>query len=268
MGPSGGVDRRRRAAWALPEPPGVVLWQLGMAWSSLAAVVDASMGRRVVLSGLVLLGPVCVFFTGRWLRTALAGAWATGLVVVLGIPDGIAGTRLEAFLITVAVFVAVLSTLALVITIRTCLSLTVTAVLAACGGHAPSSGSRPASSPVSCRQQYQTWKHGPAQKSMGSLAAALKTIRADRESGNAAGVRSGMRDLVPDALGLAHHPMPHCADPASLYQTFVTNIYTAGSRARSAKGAGAVLRVAASLNGVQKLGRQLTTEISHVLAKD
>jgi hypothetical protein len=80
------VSGRRRAAWALPEPSGVALWQLGMAWSSLAAVVDASMGRRVVLSGLVLAGPVCVFFTGRWLRTALAGAWATGLVVVLGIP--------------------------------------------------------------------------------------------------------------------------------------------------------------------------------------
>jgi hypothetical protein len=267
MGPSRGVSRPRRAAWALSEPLGVVLWQLGMAWSSLAAVVDASMGRRVVLSGLVLLGPVCVFFTGRWLRTALAGAWATGLVVVLGIPDGIAGTRLEDFLITVAVVVAVLSTLALVITAQACLSLTVSAVLAACGGHAPSSGGRPPS-PVSCRQQYETWKYGPVQESMGSLAAVLKTIRPDRKSGNVADLRSGMRELVPAALGLAAHPVPHCADPASLYQTFVTSVYSAGSRARSAKGTAAVLRVAASLTEVQKLGRQLTAEISHVLAKD
>jgi hypothetical protein len=268
MGPSLGVSRRRRAVWGLSEPSGVVLWQLGMAWSSLAAVVDASTGRRVVLSGLVLLGPGCVFFTGRWLRTALAGAWATGLVVVLGIPDGIAGTRLETFLITLAVLVAVISTLALVITVRTCLSLTVTALLAGCGGHAPSSGSRPASPPVSCRQQYENWKYGPVQDSMGSLAAVLKTIHADRKSGNVAGVRSGMKELMPAAFGLASHPMPHCADPASLYPTFVTSVYTAGSRARSAKGAGAVLRVAASLNEVKKLGRQLTAEIGHVLAKD
>jgi hypothetical protein len=262
------VRRGRRAAWALSEPSGVVLWRLGMAWSSLAAVVDAATGRRVVLSGLVMLGPVYVFFTGRWLRTALAGAWATGLVVVLGIPDGIAGTRLEAFLITVTVFVAALSTLALVITVRACLSVTVTAVLAACGGHAPSSGSRPASPPVSCRQQYENWKYGPVQDSAGRLAAVLKTINADRKSGNAAGVRSGMRELVPDAIGLAFHPIPHCADPASLYHTWVTRIYTTGSRARSAKGAAAVLRVAASLNEVKKVGRQLTAEISHVLAKD
>jgi hypothetical protein len=185
-----------------------------------------------------------------------------------GHPDGIAGTRLEAFLITVAVFVAAISTLALVITVRTCLSLTVTAALAACGGHAPSPGSRPASSPVSCRQQYENWRDGPAQESMGSLAAVLKTIHADRRSGNAVGVRSGMKELMPTAISLAAHPIPHCADPASLYQTFVTRIYTAGSRARSAKGGGAVLRVAASLSEVKNLGRQLTAEISHVLAKD
>jgi len=103
---------------------------------------------------------------------------------------------------------------------------------------------------------------------MGSPAAVLKTIRADRKSGNAAGVRSGMRGLVPDALGLAPHPVPHRADAAGLYPTFVTSVFTAGSRARSAKGAGAALRVAGSLHDVKKLGRQLAAGISHVLAKD
>jgi hypothetical protein len=56
----------------------------------------------MVLSWFVLLGPICVLFTGRWLRTAVAGAWATCLVVVLGIPDGIWGTHLEGFLIGLA----------------------------------------------------------------------------------------------------------------------------------------------------------------------
>jgi hypothetical protein len=127
--------RRRGEAWALSEPPAVLLWQLGIAWSSLVAVADACTGRHVVLSGFALLGPVCVFFTGRWLRTALAGAWATGLVLVLGVPDGIWGSGLETPLICAAVVVAVISTLLLVMTARACLSLTATAVLAACGGH-------------------------------------------------------------------------------------------------------------------------------------
>lgn len=141
----------------MSEPRAVLLWQLGLAWSSLVAVVDASTGRRIVLSGFALIGPCCVLFTGRWLRTAVAGAWAFCLVVVLRIPDGIWGTRLEAFLIGLAVLVAVTSTLALVVTIRTGLSLMVTASLAtACGSPAASSSSsRPAASaarPVSCRQ--------------------------------------------------------------------------------------------------------------------
>jgi hypothetical protein len=138
----------------------------------------------------------------------------------------------------------------------------------ALGGHMPSSGSHRASAPVSCRQQYETWEHGPVQDSMGSLRAVLKTIPADRKSGNAAGVRSGMRELVPAALGLASHPLPPCVDPAGLYDTFVTRVYTAGSGARSAKAAGAVLRAAASLNQVTKLGRQLAAEINRVLAKN
>ena len=146
MGPSPAVGRRRRAAWALSEPSAVLLWQLGMAWSSaVAAVVDASMGRHLVLSGFVLIGPVCVSFTGRWLRTAVAGVWAIGLVMVLGIPDGIWGTGLERLLIGLAVLVALGSTLALVVTVRACLGLMVTASLASgCGSPASSSGQRPA----------------------------------------------------------------------------------------------------------------------------
>src|ERR1022692_3137820 len=142
MGPSPAVGRRRRAAWALSEPSAVLLWQLGMAWSSVAAVVDASMGRRLVLSGFVLIGPICVLFTGRWLRTAVAGVWAICLVVILGIPDGIWGTGLERSLIGMAVLVAVSSTLALVVTVRACLGLMVSASIATGCGSPASSGQR------------------------------------------------------------------------------------------------------------------------------
>jgi hypothetical protein len=241
--------------WALPEPSAVLLWQLGIASSSVAALVDAWTGRRIVLSGFVLIGPYCVALTGRWLRTALAGAWAICLVVVLAVPDGIWGTRLETSLIGVAVFVAVSSTLTLLLTFRTVLSLAVTGFLAACGGHGASTG-RPAVSavrPVSCRQQYETWQHGPAQAQVSELAPTLRIIQAAGKSGDVPGMARAMQKLMPAAVALADDPTPHCADPAGLYAEYLMRIYMAGDNARSAKGLSGLLKAAAPLKGLKNI---------------
>ena len=268
MGPSWGINRPRRAAWQLPDRPGVLCWQLGMAWSSLAALADACTGRRMVLSGLVLLGPVCVSFTGRWLRTAVAGGWATALVVFLGIPDGIAGTRLEVFLVAVTATVAVASTLALVITLRACLTLAVTALLAGCGGHGASPGAARAVSAVSCGREYENWKRGPVSVPVNDLAAALKAIDTDRGSRKATGLRPAMERLESISLRLGLHPMPHCADRADLWDQYVAKIYAVGAGARSAKDRAALVREAAALSGVSRLGREITAEAGSVLARN
>jgi hypothetical protein len=258
--------------WALSEPSAVLLWQCGMAWSSLAAVVDASTGRRMVLSGLVLLGPVCVFFTGRWLRTAVAGGWTACLVAILGVSDGIWGSRLEALLITSAVLVAALGTLALVITVRACLSLTVTASLAAaCGNPATPTARRPAASavrPVSCRQQYQDWRHGPGFAQYSRLRADVSAVRAAENSRNPVALRSAMSKLVPAVLASGNpDPVPRCADPAGRYVDYLTMIYTAGGNARAAKGLSGLLNAAASLNHLKHIEAQLAAEANRALAR-
>jgi hypothetical protein len=263
--------RRRRRAWALSEPSAVLLWQLGMAWSSLVAVVDASTGRRVVLSGFVLIGPVCVLFTGRWLRTAVAGAWSISLVVVLSIPDGIWGTSLQRVLIGWAVLVAVISTLALVVTVRAGLGLMVTASLAAgCGNPASSSGPRPAvpvsvARPVSCRQQYEAWKRGPALAEDG-MQAAVDAVQAAEESGNAAAIRASFKKLVPAALAAAEAAPPRCTDPGRLYADYVTTVYMAAYNARSAQGISALLKAAAPLKGLKTIQSQLAAEATRATA--
>jgi hypothetical protein len=264
--------RRRRRAWALSEPSAVLLWQLGMAWSSLVAVVDASTGRRVVLSGFVLIGPVCVLFTGRWLRTAVAGAWSISLVVVLSIPDGIWGTSLQRVLIGWAVLVAVISTLALVVTVRAGLGLMVTASLAAgCGNPASSSGPRPAvpvsvARPVSCRQQYEAWKRGPALAEDG-MQAAVDAVQAAEESGNAAAIRASFKKLVPAALAAAEAAPPRCTDPGRLYADYVTTVYMAAYNARSAQGISALLKAAAPLKGLKTIESRLAAEANLAVAR-
>jgi hypothetical protein len=272
MGPSPALGRRCRGTWALCEPSAVLLWRLGLAWSLLVAVVDASTGRGIVLSGFVLLGPFCVLFTGRWLRTAVAGILGICLVVVLGIPDGIWGTSLERILVGLAVLVAACSTLTLVITVRTGLSLMVTASLAtACSGSASSSRPpEPVTSmtrAVPCRQQYRAWKHGPA-AAQTRMQAAVNAVQAAEESGNATALRSALKKLGPDALAAAQTPPPRCVDPGGLYGDYVTAVFEAGDNARASDGISGLLKAAASLKGLKKIESGLAAEANRATAKN
>jgi hypothetical protein len=65
------------------------LWVLSFVLCAVVAAVDALLGHRLVLIGLLIVGPCCAVLTGRCSRTALTGAWAVGLAVVLGLPDRI-----------------------------------------------------------------------------------------------------------------------------------------------------------------------------------
>jgi len=60
-----------------------------MVVSSLVAGVDALLGPRLVLIGLLIAGPSCTLLSRRLKPTLASGAWAVALAVVLGIPDGI-----------------------------------------------------------------------------------------------------------------------------------------------------------------------------------
>lgn len=147
---------------------------------------------------------------------------------------------------------------------RTSALVAATVLLAACASHPSSPASHLASSPaapVSCRQQYQTWRHGPAQVPASRLAAALRIVQPAGKSGDASAIRSAMRELIPAAVALAARPMPHCADPAGLYAKLIDRIYAAGHNARSAKGLTSLRRAAAPLRSVKAIERQLTAEL-------
>jgi cation:H+ antiporter len=83
------------------------LWAVSMIATAVIAAADAATGHRVVLIGLLIVGPCIVLITGKWLPTTVAGAWACGLAVVLGIPDGIWATTTHIAFITAVAVVAV-----------------------------------------------------------------------------------------------------------------------------------------------------------------
>jgi hypothetical protein len=88
------------------------LWVLGVGVSVIVAAIDAALGNRVILIGLLIVGPCCVLLTGRWAPTALTGLWVTGLAVVLGLPDGIWGTVIFFIWLAAVAVVALVSTVA------------------------------------------------------------------------------------------------------------------------------------------------------------
>jgi cation:H+ antiporter len=115
---------RRQRSWLNTESllPGWSvrrLWVLGLALCFIVTVTDAGLGRRVVLIGLLVIGPCCVLLTGRWVPTGLTGLWAIALATVAGFPDGIWGTAtFVAFLAAVAVVACVSTVAAALIEIR------------------------------------------------------------------------------------------------------------------------------------------------------
>jgi hypothetical protein len=88
------------------------LWAAGLAASLAVAAVDAALGNRVVLIGLLIVGPCCVLLTGRWVPTGLTGLWAISLAALLGVPDGIWGTAVFFIWLGAVAAVALASTAA------------------------------------------------------------------------------------------------------------------------------------------------------------
>ena len=83
----GGMGGSRVWGWASK-----YAWRLSVAIMLLITAADALLGPRVILIGLLLVGPCCALFSARRVSTAEAGAIAVGLALLLALPDGIWGT--------------------------------------------------------------------------------------------------------------------------------------------------------------------------------
>ena len=67
---------------------------LAFALPILVALADA-IDRRIVLISYLVVGPCIAVLTRRWRLTAAVGTWAVALATVMGVPDGVWGTRAQ-----------------------------------------------------------------------------------------------------------------------------------------------------------------------------
>jgi hypothetical protein len=107
--------------------------------------------------------------------------------------------------------------------------------------------------PVSCSQQYSTWKHGQGK----GVIAALDTVSSAVTAGDTQVLTAALQKARPAVTRAAHHPVPACADPRGYWEALLMHV----NAAVASKGSASSVR--AALKDVPKIEHQLTTELKH-----
>lgn len=138
-----------------------------------------------------------------------------------------------------------------------------TAILAACGS-AAGPGAAPAHSakPLSCKQQYAQWKHGPARAAAKHLVAEVRGLQTVAQVANIPATRRAIIKLGPAAKAVQAYPMPKCADPAGYWPKYLALIRAGAENARVGRNSlTAVMLALVPLKALKPLQRKLSAEL-------
>jgi len=105
--------------------------------------------------------------------------------------------------------------------------------------------------PVSCSQQYSTWKHGQGK----GVIAALSAVSSASTAGDAQVLTAALHQAKPAVARAAHHPIPACADPRGYWDVLLMHV----NAAVASKGSAASVR--AAMQGVPKIEHNLIAEV-------
>ena len=136
-------------------------------------------------------------------------------------------------------------------------------IVIAGGGAAYALAGRGSSKPLTCAQQYQAWKTGPADM------LAKRTFGPDDTALTAAGnsddipaMDSALAKLGQDAGQLEQYPMPACADPAGYWTQMLADLKAAGDNAGATSGLGGLITAMAPAEKVKPLDADLSAELA------
>jgi hypothetical protein len=105
--------------------------------------------------------------------------------------------------------------------------------------------------PVSCSQQYSTWKHGDGR----GLIAALGAVSAAETAGDAKVLTAALAKARPAVARAARHPVPACADPRGYWSVLLMHV----NAAVASKGSASSVR--AAMRDVPKIEHKLIAEV-------
>ena len=119
-----------------------------------------------------------------------------------------------------------------------------------------------AAKPLTCAQQYQAWRTGPANAPGKKLQSDAAALSADGKAADIAQMDTDLKSLGTDATALEAYPMPACADPAGYWPQYLGAMKAAGDNAGTATGLGAVILAEAPLKQVPAIQAKLTAELA------
>ena len=107
--------------------------------------------------------------------------------------------------------------------------------------------------PVSCSQQYNTWKHGQGQ----GVIAALDAVSSAETAGDTRVLTATLKKARPAVARAARHPVPACADPRGYWDVLLMHV----TAAAATKGSASSMR--AAMKDVPEIEHALIAELKH-----
>ena len=108
--------------------------------------------------------------------------------------------------------------------------------------------------PVSCGQQYRTWKHGQGK----GLMSALNAVSSAATAGDPQVLTAALKQAKPAVARAARHPIPACADPSGYWNVLLMHVNAAVASKASASS------VRAAMQDVPKIHNQLVDEVKQI----
>jgi hypothetical protein len=117
--------------------------------------------------------------------------------------------------------------------------------------------------PLTCPQQYQQWKTGPADAiAKRTLGTETNALTSAAKSDDIPAMDSALKNLGTDAAQLERYPMPSCADPAGYWPQMLADLKAAGDNAGSTSGLAGFLTVMAPMEKAKLLEEKLQAELA------
>lgn len=115
--------------------------------------------------------------------------------------------------------------------------------------------------PLTCQQQYDNWRNGPAKGVGQGLKGDGAALTKAGNSEDIPAINAALKKLGDDAAALEAYPMPACADPHGYYPQMLADFKAAGDNAGTSSGLGGLMLAMEPAKKAETLSSNIDAEL-------